>query len=70
MYLFAIIEKLGVDAVTVRHGVEGLMHLMIESSKLMVCYILGYMSWIYSENMYKYTVKTLVNMVDCMLVLH
>ena len=25
------------DANTVRHGVEGLMYLMIESSKLMVC---------------------------------
>ena len=33
---YSVIEKLGVEANTIRHGVEGLMHLMIESSKLMV----------------------------------
>ena len=30
------IEKLGVDASTVQHGVEGLMYLLTECSKLMV----------------------------------
>ena len=30
-------EKLSVDAETVRHGVEGLMYLLAESAKLMVC---------------------------------
>ena len=30
------IEKLGVEASTVQHGVEGLMYLLTECSKLMV----------------------------------
>ena len=29
-------EKLGVDAVTVQHGVEGLMYLLTECSKILV----------------------------------
>ena len=33
---FHISEKLGVETDTVQHGVEGLVHLLTESSKLMV----------------------------------
>lgn len=31
-----MVEKLGVDVTIVEHGVEGLMYLLTESSKLMV----------------------------------
>lgn len=30
-------EKLGVNAVTVQHGVQGMMYLLTECSKLLVC---------------------------------
>ena len=34
-------EKLGVNATTVQHGVQGMMYLLTECSKLMVCGIHG-----------------------------